>query len=185
MNLLNYLWETGIKPIKNAIAEKLDSSKAANNLLTTEEGFWLDARQGPVIQGQIDDINSNLSELSGSLSVDVISSDTNLIGSGGAINNNTVTIAKITGLKKGKYLVIASSLIQSVSSANIHQRLFLNSILTNGQTSATVPTNGWLKNPVIAFLDMTDNSIVEYKMQAQNSSVNVYDVFIIAIKLRT
>ena len=68
MNLLNYLWETGIKPIKNAIAEKLDSSKAANNLLTTEEGFYLDARQGPEIMSMIEEQNSNLSELSGSLS---------------------------------------------------------------------------------------------------------------------
>ena len=67
MNLLNYLWETGIKPIKNAIAEKLDSSKAANNLLTTEEGFYLDARQGPEIMSMIEEQNSNLSELSGSL----------------------------------------------------------------------------------------------------------------------
>ena len=67
MNLLNYLWETGIKPIKNAIAEKLDSSKAANNLLTTEEGFYLDARQGPEIMSMIEEQNSNLSELSGVL----------------------------------------------------------------------------------------------------------------------
>ncbi len=67
MNLLNYLWETGIKPIKNAIAEKLDSSKAANNLLTTEEGFYLDARQGPEIMSMIEEQNSNLSDLSGKL----------------------------------------------------------------------------------------------------------------------
>ena len=67
MNLLNYLWETGIKPIKNAIAEKLDSSKAANNLLTTEEGFYLDARQGPEIMSMIEEQNSNLSELDGRL----------------------------------------------------------------------------------------------------------------------
>lgn len=46
-------------------------SRIVNNLLTTEKGFWLDARLGPVIQKDIDDlrelangINSNLMEIS-------------------------------------------------------------------------------------------------------------------------
>lgn len=102
MNLLNYLWETGIKPIKNAIAEKLDSSKAANNLLTTEEGFWLDARQGPVIQGQIDDINSNLSELSDSLSnlfITVTGSKSYTVPANGAIAVTNIPVAVPTGYK--------------------------------------------------------------------------------------
>lgn len=62
-NLLNYFYKNGVKPLKDAIANKLDANKLANNLLTTVKGYGLDARQGPVIQGEIDSINSNLSEL--------------------------------------------------------------------------------------------------------------------------
>ncbi len=60
-NLLNYFYKKGVKPLKEAVGKKLDTSKIVNNLLTTVSGFALDARQGPVLQGQIDDINSNLS----------------------------------------------------------------------------------------------------------------------------
>ncbi len=57
-NKLNLLWTYGILPIKHAVDNvKL---KLANNLVTTEEGYGLDARQGPVIQRQIDEINGKL-----------------------------------------------------------------------------------------------------------------------------
>ncbi len=119
--------------------------------------------------------------------MDIAITGTNLIGNGGVINNNTTaTVAKITGIKKGKYLVIANGLIHNSSGANIHQRIFLNSVLTTGQTSATVPSDGWLKTPAITFLDVTaDNSVIEYKINPQNSNTNVYDVAIYAIKLRS
>ncbi len=92
MNLLNYLWETGIKPIKNAIAEKLDSSKAANNLLTTEEGFYLDARQGPEIMSMIEEQNSNLSELRGDLTAISKYKDINVtVPNGDIVGTTTVT----------------------------------------------------------------------------------------------
>lgn len=134
-----------------------------------------------------DVINSNLSELVNNLNIDIKSTGTNLIGNGGVINNNaTITIAKITALKKGKYLIIASALIHNVSIANIHQRIFINSSLTGGQTSTTIPADGWLKNSVVTFLDITtDNSTIEYKVNPQNSNVNVYDTSIYAIKLRS
>lgn len=64
-NLLNYFYKNGIKPLKDAISGKLDMSKIANNLLTTVSGYALDARQGKVVQDEIDGINSNLSELEG------------------------------------------------------------------------------------------------------------------------
>lgn len=119
--------------------------------------------------------------------MDIVITGTNLIGNGGVINNNTTaTVAKITGIKKGKYLVIANGLIHNSSVINIHQRIFLNSVLTNGQTSATVPSDGWLKTPAITFLDVTaDNSVIEYKINPQNSDANIYDVAIYAIKLRS
>ena len=64
-NKLNLLWTYGILPIKRAVENvKL---KLANNLLTTEEGFGLDARQGPVIQGQIDEIREDVSKINGNL----------------------------------------------------------------------------------------------------------------------
>lgn len=66
-NLLNYFYKNGIKPLKDAISGKLDMSKIANNLLTTVSGYALDARQGKVVQDEIDGINSNLSELVGQL----------------------------------------------------------------------------------------------------------------------
>lgn len=62
-NLLNRFWKNGVIPIKDALTGKLDKAKAANNLLTTEEGYYMDARQGPVIQGEIDQINGDLSVL--------------------------------------------------------------------------------------------------------------------------
>ena len=60
-NKLNLLWTYGILPIKHAVDNvKL---KLANNLVTTEEGYGLDARQGPVIQRQIDEINGKLGDI--------------------------------------------------------------------------------------------------------------------------
>lgn len=57
-----------LKAIKDWCNEKFQSKgnfleRLANNLLTTEEGFALDARQGTVLQGEIDEINSNLDNI--------------------------------------------------------------------------------------------------------------------------
>lgn len=62
-NKLNRFWKNGVKPIKDSVAQKLDTSKVINNLLTTKAGYALDARQGKVLQDQVSEINSNLSEL--------------------------------------------------------------------------------------------------------------------------
>ncbi len=59
-NKLNRFWKKGIKPVIDSIADKFDKAKLANNCLTTEEGFALDARQGTALQGEINEINSNL-----------------------------------------------------------------------------------------------------------------------------
>lgn len=62
-NLLNRFWKNGIKPIKDALAGKLDTSRIVNSLLTTEAGFALDARQGKELKVQIDELNSKLSNM--------------------------------------------------------------------------------------------------------------------------
>ena len=62
-NKLNRFWKNGVKPIADSVAKKLDTSKVINNLLTTKAGYALDARQGKVLQDQVSEINSNLSEL--------------------------------------------------------------------------------------------------------------------------
>lgn len=66
-NLLNYFYKNGVKPLIGNIAKKLDVSKLANNLLTTVTGYAMDARQGPVIQGQIDDVRADVTAINGKL----------------------------------------------------------------------------------------------------------------------
>jgi hypothetical protein len=60
IEMLNRLWVKGIVPIKDALDKKLDESKSANNCTTTEQGYFLDARQGKVLQDEVDEINGNL-----------------------------------------------------------------------------------------------------------------------------
>ena len=62
---LNQFWKEGILPIIESISKKLGISQLANNMLTTEEGFAMDARQGPVIQGQIDEVRGDVDEING------------------------------------------------------------------------------------------------------------------------
>ncbi|MCM1213323.1 MAG: hypothetical protein NC331_11280, partial [Lachnospiraceae bacterium] len=57
-NLLNRFWKNGVKPIADAVAGKLSTSKVVNNLLTTESGYVLDARQGKILQDQISELNT-------------------------------------------------------------------------------------------------------------------------------
>lgn len=56
-NLLNRFWKNGVKPIKDALTNKVDSSKIVNSLLTTAAGFALDARQGKVLDDKITELN--------------------------------------------------------------------------------------------------------------------------------
>ena len=65
---LNQFWREGILPIIESLAKKLGLSQLANNMLTTEEGFVMDARQGPVIQGQIDEVRGDVDEINGKFS---------------------------------------------------------------------------------------------------------------------
>lgn len=62
-NLLNRFWKNGVKPIKAAVEKKLDTAKVINNLLTTAPGYALDARQGKVLQDQVDVLNTGIDSL--------------------------------------------------------------------------------------------------------------------------
>lgn len=59
-NLMNKFWKKGVKPVYDDVKKKLNISKVINNLLTTEEGYALDARQGKVLQDQLDELNTGL-----------------------------------------------------------------------------------------------------------------------------
>lgn len=58
--------------IKAFLKGTVTLGRLANNLITTGDGFALDAKQGPVIQGKFDEINSNLGNLSNNLSALVL-----------------------------------------------------------------------------------------------------------------
>lgn len=53
-----------IEPIREDISKKLNTSKVVDNLLTTTPGYVLDARQGKVLQDQVDVINSSITPIS-------------------------------------------------------------------------------------------------------------------------
>ena len=56
-------WSYSPNDIDARNAEKLDKSKVVNGLLTTEEGFALDARQGKALDEKIAELNSKLSNM--------------------------------------------------------------------------------------------------------------------------
>lgn len=59
-NRLNRFWKNGVKPIKDALANKLNTANVVNNLLTTAAGYALDARQGKVLDDKITALNGKL-----------------------------------------------------------------------------------------------------------------------------
>jgi len=59
-NRLNRFWKNGVLPIKNALANKLNTANVVNNLLTTAAGYALDARQGKALDDKITTLNGKL-----------------------------------------------------------------------------------------------------------------------------
>lgn len=57
-NRLNRFWKNGVLPIKNSLANKLNTANVVNNLLTTAAGYALDARQGKALGDKITALNS-------------------------------------------------------------------------------------------------------------------------------
>lgn len=51
--------EEKVTSLNNLISQKVDTSTVVNNLLTTEAGFVLDARQGKALNDSISDLSSN------------------------------------------------------------------------------------------------------------------------------
>ena len=62
-NRLNRFWKNGVLPIKNALANKLNTSSVVNNLLTTAAGYALDARQGKALDDKITALNGKLTRV--------------------------------------------------------------------------------------------------------------------------
>ena len=54
--------EEKVTALNNLISQKVDTSTVVNNLLTTEAGFVLDARQGKTLNDSISELSSKLSE---------------------------------------------------------------------------------------------------------------------------
>lgn len=52
--------EQKVTSLNNLISQKIDTSDVVNNVLTTEEGFVLDARQGKVMDDKITELNGKL-----------------------------------------------------------------------------------------------------------------------------
>ena len=59
-NRLNRFWKNGVLPIKNALANKLNTANVVNNLLTTAAGYALDARQGKALDDKITALNGKI-----------------------------------------------------------------------------------------------------------------------------
>lgn len=59
-NRLNRFWKNGVKPIKDALANKLNTANVVNNLLTTAAGYALDARQGKALDDKITALNGKI-----------------------------------------------------------------------------------------------------------------------------
>lgn len=51
--------EEKVTALNNLISQKVDTSTVVNNLLTTEAGFVLDARQGKTLNDSISELSSN------------------------------------------------------------------------------------------------------------------------------
>lgn len=64
-NLLNRFWKNGVKPIKDSLSSKVNTSDILNNLTTTVANKALDARQGKALNDKITSLNSNLEKLGG------------------------------------------------------------------------------------------------------------------------
>lgn len=54
--------EEKVTALNNLISQKVDTSTVVNNLLTTEAGFVLDARQGKTLNDSISDLSSKIPE---------------------------------------------------------------------------------------------------------------------------
>ena len=113
----------------------------ANNCTTTEEGSVLDARQGQVLQGEVDEINSNLNALKKS------------VADGKSAIASAITGKGVSTAADASFTTMADNVKKIVTSAG-------NSItgLYNNTTSFNVPANGSGHGSLTASIDSRNYS---------------------------
>ncbi len=111
-NRLNRFWKNGVLPIKNTLANKLNTSSVVNNLLTTAAGYALDARQGKALDDKITALNGKL------IKVEYKGSVANNPGGKNYIKLHTVTVAN-SSVVKPTFVVIATNGHQNANDVRI------------------------------------------------------------------
>ena len=141
--------EQKVTSLNSLIASKVDTSSVMNNILTTEEGFVLDARQGKELDNKITELNGKLDGIGESAEVgkygewSISTSDYYAIGNKlPTIDNDyykTVsTGSSITVKKSGVYIItFESNCIISSDNGTIWARLTL-----NGHEIKNIQNNG-------------------------------------------
>ena len=134
-------------------------SRAVNSMMATEKGFFMDARQGPVIREELDDIQTGLDEINSNLPIQTkaiitgkneyyVSSSTCVklsnnyiisftIGTQATYTQNTLknigsSTVKPPYLKYGIALVMSGNVVLGIASIYLDQNgeLFLNANFT-------------------------------------------------------
>lgn len=133
-NLLNRFWKNGVKPIKDSIAGKLESSKVVNSLLTTAAGYALDARQGKALDDKITELNSNFEDIGKSITTGKHGKEWTVstaqywdIGNTISVNNeyyqSSPGSSTVTIKKPGMYFVIVNCTVTASGDASVWGQL--------------------------------------------------------------
>lgn len=167
-NKLNRFWKKGIKPFIDSIANKFDKANLSNNLLTNEEGFALDARQGAVLQGEIDEIYSNLSQIGTSVTANA------------DIKIPTATGKAVTNVKltKGKYIIFGSFFMDANSNGyrqiNIHSTAGYDSTSNSiAEIKIPAPDTGYAILSTSRFVSVGASGETYYLNAFQNSGTTL------------
>lgn len=111
-------------------------SRAVNSMMATEKGFFMDARQGPVIREELDDIQTGLNEinskLDGLIRIEIVSTNLSV-----QINPNNATTVKIAVPKITGYQATNLVSFRSATSG-----FYCSSININGSNIEIVLVNG-------------------------------------------
>ncbi|MCU0079348.1 phage head spike fiber domain-containing protein [Extibacter muris] len=126
-------WSYSPNDIDAANSEKLDKSKVVNGLLTTEEGFALDARQGKALDEKIAELNSNLAGLI------IKNTATNKVNvSAGAQSYTYITISLPAGYSVLSISAVAAHSTTLCGTASISgDRVYIPYVTTAAQTPET------------------------------------------------
>ncbi len=162
-NLLNRFWKNGVVPIKNELAKKLSTSKIINNLLATAAGYALDARQGPVLQGEIDEINSNLNALNTGLEAATSRAQQGLMW-------NSATLARKSLRIKTPLSLIGSTLPWGVAAGSLENKGLVSDVFALTVNNAlTVGLSTRISN---FFSNLPNGEFVGFVLQLYDTSGN-------------